>query len=139
MAFIEQSDLERYIDDDDLEQIIDGDTTVIPGAIEDGEEFVKEQLRQRYDVDFEMAQIGEERNRQLLKQTIAVVLFYISERLPTDVMPENRGQAYERAVDWLRECGSGKRQPSLKSIDEENDAGVSIRYGNSSNANNNHY
>jgi hypothetical protein len=139
MAFIEQTDLERYIDPDDLEQIIDDDSTVVPGAIEDGEEFVKEKLRQRYDVDAEMAKSAPNRHRQLLKQTIAVVLFYISERLPTDVMPESRGQAYERAVDWLNECASGKRMASMETIDDENQVGLSIRYGKSSTTNNNHY
>ena len=137
MAFIEQTDLERYIDPDDLTQIVDGDVNVIPGAIADGLEFVKEMLRQRYDVEDEMSKTGTDRNASLLKQSIAVVLFYISERLPTDVMPENRGMAYDRAVDWLKECASGKRMPNLKEL--EDNTGVSIRYGNSSTVNNNHY
>lgn len=137
MAFIEQTDLERYIDPDDLIQIVDGDATVVPGAISDGLEFVKEMLRQRYDVEFEMSLTGANRNASLLKQSIAVVLFFVSERLPTDTMPESRGMSYDRAVDWLKQCASGSRMPNLKEL--ENNTGVSIRYGNTSTSKNNHY
>ena len=139
MAFIEQTDLERYIDADDLAQIVDDNTEVIPGAIDDAIEYSKEMLRQRYDVDFEFAQVAPDRHRQLLKQTIAITLFFISERLPTDVLPENRGMAYERAVDWLKQVASGARMPSLKKLDEATNTGASIRYGNSSSSNNNKY
>lgn len=139
MAFIEQSDLERYIDPYDLNQIIQDDATVVPGAIDDGVEYAKEKLRQRFDVEFEFAQELGDRNNQLLKQTIAVVLFYICERLPTDVLPENRENAFIRADEWLSNCGSGKIMPNLQTLDDENQVGLSIRHGSTSTLNNNHY
>jgi hypothetical protein len=139
MAFIEQTDLERYILPEDLEQIIEDDATVVPGAIDDGIEYSKEKLRQRYDVEHEFAKTGNDRHRQLLKQTIAVVLFYICERIPTDVLPENREMAFMRADSWLNECASGKRMPDMKTIDDENQVGLAIRYGKTSQSNNNHY
>ncbi|MCP4502853.1 MAG: DUF1320 domain-containing protein [Deltaproteobacteria bacterium] len=139
MAFIQQSDLERYIDPHDLEQIIEGDSCVVTGAIDDGIEFGKEKLRQRYDVDFEYDQIGTARKRQLLKQTIAVVLYYICERIPTDVLPENRTISFEHAVEWFDQCASGKIMPDMKTLDDENQVGLAIRYGQGSPQNNNHY
>jgi len=139
MAFIDQNDLERYIDPADLTQIVDGDPFVIPGAIDDGIEFAKEKLRQRYDVEFEFSQTGVDRKRQLLKQTVAVVLYYICERIPTDVLPENRTISFEHAVEWFDQCASGKIMPDMKTLDDENQVGLAIRYGQGSPQNNNHY
>ena len=139
MAFIQQNDLERYIDPEDLNQIIQEDSCIVTGAISDSIEFGKEKLRQRYDVDFEYLQTGTERKRQLLKQTIAVCLYYICERLPTDILPENRTISFDHACDWFKQCASGMIMPDLKTLDDESQIGLSIRYGNSSIKRNNSY
>ena len=129
MAFFDRTDMEVYMEAQDIDQIIDGDTTIIPEVIASSEEFVAEKIRQRINVDSEFAKTGNDRNKQLLKQTIAVSLFYLCERLPTENIPEAREAAYERALDWLNDVGSGHRMTTLDKVDEDSKTGYSIRWG----------
>ena len=137
MTFVTQSDIEIYIDPDELAQIVDTNVNVVPEAISDSEEYVAEMLRNRFDIVLEFAKIGTERNRQLLKQTVAIAIFYINERLNTDVLPESREFAYERAVEWLKSVQEGHRQTTLEQLDPENQRGFTIRWGNKSDNSNN--
>ena len=129
MAFIEESDLLVYITQRDLDQITEEDPVVIDESIKDSLEYAAEMLRHRFDMIAEFAKVAPNRNRQLLKQTIAVAIFYINERIPTDILPESREMAFERANDWLKEVQEGKRQTTLTPIDEEAGTGHNISYG----------
>ena len=136
MAFIEQTDLEKYVTTEDLNQITEGDQTVIDAAVDDAIEHVSEKLRQRYDMDLEFAKVAPNRHRTLLKHTIAVTLYFLCERIAFDQLPENRVLAYKNANEWADGCAAGKIQPSLQQLAEP-ERGVSIRYGSA--AKNNHY
>ena len=138
MAFIEQTDLERYVTADDLNQITEGNPAIMGGAINDAMEHVSEYLRQRYDMDVEFAKVAPNRHRSLLKHTIAVTLYFLCERIAFDQLPENRVVAYNNANQWLKDCGSGTIQPDLQKIADK-ESGISIRYGNTSNTKNNHW
>lgn len=139
MALLSQTDLEIYIDPRELQQITDNNGLVVPEAIEDAEEFVKEFLRHRIDVDVEFAKTGTDRNRSLLKHVSAVAIYFINQRIPTDVVPEARGVAYEEAVDWCKDIQKGLRQTSLTEKDPENKEGYNITWGDSSSNNKNFY
>ena len=129
MAFIDQDDLELYIDSDELAQITDGNVDVIPEAIAEAEEYVAEMLRQRFDMAAEYALVDAARNQTLVKNVVAIALFFINERLPMNILPEARGFAYERAEDWLKQVAKGERMTSLTQLDADNQKGWPIRYG----------
>lgn len=137
MAFITQTDLEVYIDQIELDQISNGNTNVIPEAIKDAEEYSAEMLRQRYDMAVEYAKTGDDRNRQLLKNTTAIAIYYINQRIPTNVQPEARAIAYEDAVNWLKEVAAGLRMVDMEQLDAENSKGYAIRWGSKTKSNDN--
>lgn len=130
MSFLIKDDLLSYMESEEIEQITDGDDSIIDTVIQDSEEFGAELLRQRYDVPFEYAKTGTDRNSQLLKQLTAIAIFYLSERLPTNILPEARFLAYERAEKWLNDVAKGFRMVNLKQISPETQTGFHIRYGN---------
>ena len=139
MAFIERSDLEIYIEARELDQITEDNPTVIDEAIKDAIEYVAEMLRHRFDTDDEFSKVSPNRHRQLLKQTIAVAIFYINERIPTDVLPESREMAYDRAVEWLKEVQTGRRQTTLTELNAEGKTGYNIVYGSQTKNDTNSY
>lgn len=139
MAFIDLSDLQDYMEADEIDQITDGDNTIIEEIISDAEEFVAEKLRNRYQIENEFQKTGTDRNGQLKKQTVAIALMYVSERIPTNFSSEARVEAYERAEKWLKEVSSGMRQVTLEEIDSENQTGFSIRWGSGSKTENYRY
>ena len=137
MAFIVETDLEKYIHPDELAQIVDSDATIVPEAIKDAIEYAKEYLRNRFDVEVDFAKESPDRNRQLLKQTIAVCIFYINERIPTNVLPESREFSFERANDWFKSVQDGKRQTTLTPIDAVEKTGENIIWGSKTKNTNN--
>jgi phage gp36-like protein len=139
MAYIDRTDLETYMEAIEIDQIIDGDPTIVDSVIADSEEFCAEKLRQRFDTVAEYAKIGVDRNRQLLKAVVSVSLFYLSERLVTNNIPENRFLAYDRAVEWLEEVASGKRMTDLDPIDADSKTGWNIRWGSKTKSKDNFY
>lgn len=139
MALLTQTDLEIYIDSRELTQITDGNASVVPEAIEDAEEFVKEFLRHRINVVNEFAKTGTNRNRSLLKHCSAVAIYFINQRIPTDVLPEARGIAYEEALEWLRDIQKGLRQTTLEEINSTEKTGYNITWGDATKNNKNFY
>ena len=137
MAFIEEADLLNYIDERELGQITDESVTVIPEAVKDAIEYMSEMLRHRFDMAVEFAKVSPDRNRQLLKQTIAVTLYYINERIPTNVLPESREIAFENANNWLIQVQKGERQTDLTPIDAEEGVGHNISFGSHTKNSNN--
>lgn len=139
MAFINRTDCESAMEPDEIDQIIDGNSTVLDDAIADAEELASEMLRPRFNLDIELAKTGTDRNRQLVKQMVAIAVFYISERLVSNVQPESRLEAFERAEKWLSEVSRGMRQTDLTSIDEEGQVGYRIKWGTGKVKQNNDY
>lgn len=129
MAFINKDDILNIIESRDLEEITKGDDTIIEEEILNALELVSEKLRNRYDLDYEFNLTGTDRNRQLLKQSVSIAMFYISERIPTNFMPESRQEAFDRAESWLLEVDEGKRNVNLRQLDAENQVGFPLRWG----------
>ena len=137
--FITREDLLVYMEEEELDQIICDKPEVLLEAVEDAKEFAAEMLRHRFDVDSEFDKVDSDRNRQLLKQTIAISLMYLAERLPTSVLPEAREEAYDRAEKWLKDVAEGHRQVTLTpaSVEEGNQTGFPIRISSRNSRTNN--
>lgn len=127
--FLTKADLLNYMEQDEIDQITEGNDAIVDEVIKDALEYAAEKLRQRYNIENEYAKTGEDRHRQLLKQTTAISLMYLSERLPTDILPEARELAYDRAVSWLDEAGNGKRMLTLEPRNDEEQEGWALRWG----------
>jgi len=115
------------MDAQELEQITNGDDNLLEIYIDDGMGYVAEMLAQRFKVFDEFDKTGSDRNRSLLRNTISIVLFYLSDRIPANMRPESRELAYDNAKEWLTQVASGERQTTLEKI--EPTQGLAITWG----------
>jgi len=129
MAFIDKTDLLRYIDESTIDQLTDNNDALVVEAIKDAEERITEKISQRVDTVSELSKIDPDRNRSLLKHCINLSIYYLFERLYTDVLPEGRVQGMETAEKWLEDVYGGKINVSLDKNDEENQQGWPLRWG----------
>ena len=129
MAFIVKSDLLTYIDESTIDQLTDNNNGYVNEAIADAEERIREKISPRYDMATEFAKTGANRQRSLLKHCINLSIFYLFQRLYTDVLPEGRVEAREDAEKWLDDVYNGNLSVTLATNDEPNEQGYPIRWG----------
>lgn len=129
MAFIVKTDLLAYIDLSTIDQITDGTDLYVTEAIKDAEERITEKISPRYDMDTELNRVGAARQRSLLKHCINLSIFYLFQRLYTDVLPEGRVEAKDEAEQWLDDVYNGNLNVSLATNDEPNEQGYPLRWG----------
>lgn len=129
MAFLDKNDLLNYIDLSTLDQLTDGTDLYITEAIKDAEARITERISQRIDTAAEYIKTGANRDRSLLKHAISITIFYLFERLYTDVLPEGRVTSYETAEKYLEDINEGKITVALTKKDEANQKGWPVRWG----------
>jgi len=129
MAFLFKADLVRYIDEVQINQLTDSNDTIVSEAIADAEERINEMIGQRVDTATEFAKVGAARQRSLLKHAINLSIFYLFERLYTDVLPEGRVNGKEMAEAWLEDIAKGNILVNLAKVDETKQKGWPIRWG----------
>tara|TARA_R110002020_G_scaffold3468_3_gene15426 strand:- start:5457 stop:5876 length:420 start_codon:yes stop_codon:yes gene_type:complete len=129
MAFLFKADLVRYIDEVQINQLTDSNDTIVSEAIADAEERINEMIGQRVDTATEFAKVGAARQRSLLKHAINLSIFYLFERLYTDVLPEGRVNGKEMAEAWLEDIAKGNILVNLTKVDETKQKGWPIRWG----------
>lgn len=129
MAFIDKTDLTRYVDSSTIDQLTDNDDALVDEAILDAQDRVKEIIQARYDIDAEFAKLTTARNRSLLKHTINIAIYFLFQRLYTNVLPEGRIEAFEQAETWLKDVYSGRVMVDMAKNDEINEEGWPLRWG----------
>lgn len=129
MAFLFKADLVRYIDEVQINQLTDSNDTIVSEAIADAEERINEMIGQIVDTVTEFAKVGALRQRSLLKHAINLTIFYLFERLYTDVLPEGRINGKEMAEAWLDDIAKGNIMVNLAKVNEAKESGWSIRWG----------
>jgi phage gp36-like protein len=129
MPFIVKSDLLTYIDESTIDQLTDGTDAHVDEAIKDAEERIREKISPRFDMDTELVKTGTNRQRSLLKHCINLTIFYLFQRLYTDVLPEGRVEGRDEAEQWLSDVYNGNLNVSLDKIDEANEQGWPLRWG----------
>ena len=129
MAFIDKTDINRYLEDETTDQITDGNDSIVTEAIKDAEDRVREKISPRYDMDTEFSKVGDNRHRSLMKHTINLAIYYLFERLYTNVIPDGRVTAMSEAETWLDEVYEGKLNVTLATNDEEAQEGWPLRWG----------
>ena len=129
MALLVKADLLNYIDLSTLNQLTDGTDAYITDAIKDAEARITERISQRIDTAAEYVKAGAARDRSLLKHAISITIYYLFERLYTDVLPEGRVEAYKMAEAWLEDINEGKITVALTKKDESTQKGWPVRWG----------
>lgn len=129
MAFIDKTDLTRYLEVETIDQLTDGVDTIVDDAILDAEDRIREKISPRFDLDTEFALVGAARNRSLMKHAINLAIFYLFQRVHIDVLPEGREIANENAEKWLDDVYEGRLNVNMAKNDEENEEGWPLRWG----------
>jgi phage gp36-like protein len=129
MAFIVKADLYTYIDQSTINQLTDNTDTIVTDVIKDAENRLKERISARFDMVVELAKTGTNRNRSLLKACINLSIYYLFQRLYTDVIPEGRVQGMQEAEKWMEDAISGNIQTTLTPVSVENQTGWAIKWG----------
>ena len=129
MAFLNKTDVERGLDTYVIDQLTDTDDTIVTEAIKDAEQRIREKISPRFDMDVEFAKTGATRQRSLLKHAIALTIYYLYERLNTNVLPEAKVISYQMAEQWLNDVYEGRIVSGLATVDEENQTGWPLRWG----------
>jgi phage gp36-like protein len=129
MAFIVKADLLRYIDLSTIDQLTDSNDTYVTESIKDAEERIREKISPRFNMDTELVKVDPDRNRSLLKHCINLSIFYLFQRLYTDVLPEGRIEGKEEAERWLDDVYKGDLNVDLDKNDEANEQGWPLRWG----------
>lgn len=129
MALLVKADLLRYIDLSTLDQLTGGNDTYVDEAISDAETRVREKISPRFDLDAEFAKVGAARNQSLVKHAIGLSIYYLFQRLYTNVLPEGRVEAYDMAEAWLTDVYEGRITVEMDKKDEANEQGWPLRWG----------
>mgnify|MGYP003651414783 CR=1 FL=1 len=129
MAFLDKTDVERGLDAYVIDQLTDTDDAIVTEAIQDAEQRIREKISPRFDMDVEFAKTGATRQRSLLKHAIALTIYYLYERLNTNVLPEAKVISYQMAEQWLNDVYEGRIVSGLATVDEENQTGWPLRWG----------
>lgn len=127
--FLEEDDLqtqmfEAYIDNDDADDI---------AAIEkiEGQQIakIKTKLRQRFVVDQVFAEVGDDRNQELVNVLAALVCYYMIRRNAARKVPSDYVAEKKWADKWLMDVRDGLEAPDLPLIPENK----VLKWGNTRN------
>lgn len=129
MAFIVKADLYNYIDQSTIDQLTDNTNTFVTEAIKDAEDRIRERISPRFDLVVEYAKTGTNRHRTLLKACINLTIFYLFQRLYTDVIPEGRMSARDEAEKWMEDAIQGNIQTTLATVNDAEQTGFAIKWG----------
>lgn len=131
--FISKDDYKYQIRTYRLDQILeaaDEDEDVILDAAE-GEAIgmIRKYLDNRYDMNAELAKGGADRSKVLLRFAKVLVIYYIYERIPDDLVPERVVKNYDEVMKALEKIEDGDADiPGLARInitDPNSDSGES--------------
>ncbi len=129
MAFIYKTDLLSYIDESTVNQLTDNTDSYVEDAILSAQDRIFEKISPRFDLAVEFAMVGAARNRSLLKHCVSLSIYYLFQRLYTDILPEGRVEAMSEAEKWLNDTYEGKIQVSLTKNNETKQTGWPLKWG----------
>jgi phage gp36-like protein len=111
--FLQREDYDNIIRRDVLERVIEGNDSYRVMAEFNAQSVIETYLRNRYDVALIFAQIGENRNRTIVRYMIDITLYDLFSRIAPEQMNELRLNRYEEAIQWLKDVRDGKISPDL--------------------------
>lgn len=110
--FITKADYKYQMRTYQLDQILenDGDDTdlILDDAEVDALAMIEKHLGDKYDMNQVFAQSGAARNRVILRWAKILVIYYIYERVPDEMVPERVVNNYEEVMRMLEKVEDGK-------------------------------
>ena len=140
MDFITTGDIDVQIRSNMLTEIIGTDTSLLDKAEAATILKVREHLKDRYDIDTELAKTGTDRNELLVMYMVDMMLYDLHSRINPRKIPELRRTRYKEAMEWLKMTKEGHHDPELDpkvDADSNTDGTDKLRWG--SNEKREHY
>jgi hypothetical protein len=132
-AFISKEDYIPKIRRERLDQILEAadedEDALLNSAEEDAIALVRKHLDNYYDMDYELAKTGTDRNKVLKYYIIVLVIAFIYDRIPDEMVPERIVKHHESVMKALEKIESGKSSiPGLKLKTVTNSEGETENY-----------
>ena len=136
MAFIEKTDLTKYIQEDNLDQIINNDDSKLTQPIADAMAFAKGFLDNRFNTSSIFGETGSNRHGVLRVQVVHIVIYYLHNLINPRNIPELRVKNYDDAVKILTMIRKGEICQDLPLLTNDSTETGYVKYGNKPNNNN---
>jgi hypothetical protein len=140
--FLSFGDYKSLITLTKVQDLVQKDETARLSCERDAEQWLRERLGTRFDMDRVFEERGERRHPMVLRHQIAVTLYYLFERVVNRAVPPIRKRGFDMAVEWCRAAIEGKIDSGLPlrwvAETQETQAPVSITIG-SNQPKRNHY
>lgn len=122
--FVNKSDYKGSISTDLLNILLAEDEAVIlASSSKTAEDTIKTYAGALYDIDAELAKVGNARNHYLLSLAISIALYNIYQRADDEEVPAKVIKNYEDAIDDLQNISRAKMSLNLSSGSGDDDAG----------------
>jgi phage gp36-like protein len=120
--YLSEDDFKLLIKEDRHEAVIENDPSILHKAILAAQSECESYLRSRFDMNTEMARIGDNRNPALVMYMTDMAIYHMVTRINPRNVPEHRQSRYDNAIDWLEASAKGSISPDLPplSVDEPN-------------------
>lgn len=111
MAYLDKSDYKYMIRTYRLDQILDAqdedEDAILDAAEEDALGMVQKYLGNKYDMVLEFGKTGAARNKVIVRWAKVLVLYYIYERIPDEMVPERVVKNYDEVMKQLEKIEDG--------------------------------
>ena len=134
MKYLEDIDLEAFIQQDQLDSLIEDDVTILDKAESYALARVSSYLSGRWNVDQEYTLSGDARNLDLVQNVVDLTIFYIHKRISPRAIPNHRIEAYTNAIEWLKDVNKGNLNIKIAKLTPSQV--VPITYGTNERPNN---
>lgn len=132
-SFISKDDYKYQIRTYRLDQILEAadedEALLLDSAEGEAIGILRKHLDNRYDMNAELAKAGNDRSKVLLRYAKVLVIYFIYERIPDDLVPERVVKNYDEVVKALEKIEDGDADiPGLARItipDPNSDSGES--------------
>lgn len=126
MAYLNKDDYKYMIRTYRLDQILEAEDededAILDGAEEDALGMIAKHLGNKYDMPLEFGKTGAARNKVVVRWAKVLVIYYIYERVPDEMVPERVVKNYDEVMKALEKIEDGEAGiPSLPPITEEQD------------------
>ena len=111
-TFISKADYKYHIGTARLDQILqaadEDEDLILDNAETEAIGFMRKYLDNKYDMNLELAKAGAARNAVLLRIAKVLVIYYIYERVPDEMVPERVVKNYDDVLKMLEKIEDGE-------------------------------
>jgi hypothetical protein len=115
-SFISKDDYAYHMRVYKLDQILDEEEhdqdLILDTAEEEALAMIEKHLADKYDMNTVLSQSGANRNKVILRWAKVLVIYYIYERVPDEMVPERVVKNYNEVMEQLRRVEDGKASVS---------------------------